>query len=460
VQKRWAISGVDLHVVPRGSRRRAGLEAALRDAVRAGRLATGVRLPPSRSLAADLGVARNTVASAYAQLVAEGWLEARQGSGTWVAARAPAAKRTDENHKDQSRSALYDLRPGSPDLTSFPRNDWLRAAQRALRGASPDSLGYPDPRGRLELRRALADYLARARGVDVAPERVLVCSGFAQGLAIVAAALKTEGCDDVAVEAYGHTSHRTTLAACGLATSTVDVDEQGARIDALDGGAVLLTPAHQFPLGPTLGARRRLQAVEWARANGAFIIEDDYDGEFRYDRQPIGALQALAPEQVVYAGTASKTLAPGLRLAWLVMPASLLEPAIAAKRLTDGPSTVDQLTMAHLIVAGAYDRHIRRLRLVYRRRRDRLVTLLARRAPAARVGAEGAGLHVLVHLPDGATEAATVAEAKARALALDGLASYRVGAQCHPPALVVGYGTPPEHAYSSAISRLCAVLAG
>jgi GntR family transcriptional regulator/MocR family aminotransferase len=462
VPKAWAISGVNLHVELAGRRPRAELEVALREAVRSGRLPGGSRLPPTRTLAADLGVARNTVAAAYAQLVAEGWLEPRQGAGTWVARRAGAAAPLRTPPIGAPRAPRYDLRPGSPDLAAFPRADWLRATQRALRSAAAEALGYPDPRGRAELRAALAGYLTRARGVDATAERVIICSGFAQALAVVAGALRAHGTSRVAVESFAHPAHAAALVASGLTATALTVDDDGACIDELDEingvGAALVTPAHQFPLGPTLAPQRRLAAVEWARRSGNFIIEDDYDGEFRYDRQPIGAVQALAPEHVVYAGTASKSLAPGLRLGWLVVPPSLAEAAVEAKRLTDGPSTLDQLTMAEFIGAGTYDRHIRRARLVYRRRRDHLVGALERCLADPRIGAAAAGMHLVVELPPGLSEKDAVARGLEWGLALEGLGDYRLGEQRRPPALVVGYGTPPEHAFRAAVVRLCAVV--
>ena len=458
----WANSGVNLHVELSGGRRRVELETALREAVRSGRLPAGSRLPPTRALAADLDVARNTVAAAYAQLVAEGWFEARQGAGTWVARRAAAAAPTPRPLSGDPRPPRYDLRPGSPDLAAFPRADWLRATQRALRSAAAEAFGYPDPRGRAELRAALAGYLARARGVDATAERVIICSGFAQALAIVAGALRAHGTSRVAIESFAHPGHAAALTASGLTAVALGVDDDGARVDDIDEidgvGAALITPAHQFPLGPTLAPQRRLAAIEWARGSGGFIIEDDYDGEFRYDRQPIGAMQALAPERVVYAGTASKSLAPGLRLGWLVVPPSLAEAALEAKRLTDGPSTLDQLTMAEFIGAGTYDRHIRRARLVYRRRRDRLVRALEHRRPDARIGGAAAGMHVVVELPRRMSEKDAVARGLERGVALEGLGEYRLGEQRRSQALVIGYGTPAEHAFSTAVARLCAVL--
>ena len=296
--------------------------------------------------------------------------------------------------------------------------------------------------------------------MHVAPSRVVVCSGFAQGLSLLCRTLAGAGSTTVAVEAYGHRQHRDAIAAAGLHVSSVRVDARGAVVDEVDGAdAVLLTPAHQFPLGAALAAERRAQAVAWARETGGLIVEDDYDGEFRYDRQPVGAMQALAPEHVAYAGTASKSLAPGLHLGWLVLPDRLVAPVAAAKRLTGGPSALEQLALAELIASGAYDRHVRRARHAYRRRRDALVAALARRAASTRVSGIAAGLHLLAGLPGGLREADVVERARSRGLGVEGLESYGTGVQQHDPALVVGFGTPPEHAFAGAVRALCAALA-
>jgi len=458
VPKTWAISGVDLHLSLEGGRVRTGIESALREAVRSGRLRPGVALPPSRSLAVDLGVARNTVAAAYAQLVAEGWLTARQGSGTRVAERtAVHAAPAIASDGDPSR-VRYDLRAGVPDVAAFPRSAWLAAARKALTAAPADALGYGDPAGALELRIALAEYVGRARGVDATPGRIVVCSGFAQGLALVCAALRSEGARSFAAETYGHREHRDAITAAGLELPLVPVDSDGAVVDELgDADAALLTPAHQFPLGVALAAQRRRRAVEWARQSGGVIVEDDYDGEFRYDRQPVGAMQALAPDNVIYAGTASKSLAPGLRVAWLVVPSGLVAAVVAARRMI-GPSALEQLTLAELIRSGAYDRHVRRARLAYRRRRDHLVTALGRSVPSVSLGGIAAGLQAVVELPDGRSEDEVVDRARGHGLALEGLGAY-CAAAAHASALVVGYAKPPEHAFSGAVARLCAVLA-
>jgi GntR family transcriptional regulator / MocR family aminotransferase len=462
VAETWAISGIDLHLVLTGHRVRAGLEAALRDALQAGRLAPGTRLPSSRALAADLGIARNTVAEAYAQLVAEGWLTARQGSGTRVASAAavspvPAAG---IHPPPGTRVARHDLRPGSPDLSAFLRAGGLSAARKALSGAPSRALGYSDPCGRPELRTVLAAYLGRTRGVRVTPDRIVVCAGFTQGLALLCQVLPGVGVTKIAVEDYGQPHTVQALTASGLAPVMLGVDDGGAVLDAAHGAqAMLLTPAHQFPLGSVLSPRRHADAARWAASSGGLIIEDDYDGEFRYDRQPVGALQALAPEHIIYAGTISKTLAPGLRLGWLVLPARLTEAVASAKARSDAhTSSFEQLTLAEFITSGAYDRHVRRARLAYRRRRDRLVTALARHVPAVRVTGIAAGLHAVAELGPGVEEEQVVARAAARGVAVEGLGAYALRDHTRGPALVIGYATPPEHGYTTALARLIAAI--
>ena len=461
MEETWAISGIDLHLELHGNRVRAGLETALRDAVQTGRLAPGTRLPSSRALAADLGIARNSVAEAYGQLVAEGWLTAKQGSGTRVAdPAAPALTPAATQSPPAIGRVRYNLRPGSPDLSAFPRSWWLTAARKALSAAPSQALGYGDPRGLPELRTVLSGYLARARGVRASPDRIVVCTGFTQGLALLCQVLPGTGVTRIAVEEYGQPGPVRTLAAAGLAPAMLSVDDRGAVLDqAPDAEAMLLTPAHQFPLGAVLSPQRRADAARWAAGTGGLIIEDDYDGEFRYDRQPVGALQALAPEHVVYVGTASKTLAPGLRLGWLVLPARLVGAVTDAKAMADGQtSSLEQLTLAEFIASGAYDRHVRRERLDYRRRRDRLIDALARHVPDVRLTGIAAGLHAVVELPAGRSERQVVARAAARGVAIEGLGEYALGDHTRGPALVIGYASPPSHAYTTALARLTAAI--
>ena len=461
MKKTWANYDLDLHLDLPASRVRAGLETALRDAVRDGRLRPGARLPPSRALAADLGIARNSVAEAYSQLVAEGWLTARTGSGTWVTPHRPRPRREPAAIPAETAPPRYDLRPGVPDLGAFPRRAWLAAARAALSAAPDHVLGYPDPRGLPQLRSALAGYLARARGVSVTGDRIVICSGFSHALALLGQVLRARGATAVAVEQYGPQAHRRIVRAHGLRCLALPVDGDGAVPLALArAAAAVLTPAHQFPLGMTLAPRRRRDFIGWATAGGGLVIEDDYDGEFRYDRQPVGAMQALAPDHVVYAGTASKSLAPGLRLGWLAVPAPLLDEVVAAKEAAGAhASGLDQLTMAGLLASGGYDRQIRHARLAYRRRRDRLATTVLRHAPGVEVTGIAAGLHAVLRLPAGQSEADLVAGAAAHGLAIEGLASYHTGGTSHGPALVIGYGHPAEHAFTTALARLGAVLA-
>ncbi|MET8328741.1 PLP-dependent aminotransferase family protein [Streptomyces sp. NPDC005181] len=462
----WATFGADLHIDPTGAAGlRAGLMDALREAVRTGRLTPGTRLPSSRTLAADLGIARNTVADAYAELVAEGWLTARQGSGTRVAQRAEPrrAATTAPRSRPVRRGPAYSLMPGAPDLSTFPRADWLKAARRALTAAPNDAFGYGDPRGRIELRTVLADYLARARGVYADPERIVICSGFLHGLMLLGKVLRQRRVREVAVESYGLDVHWNLLADAGLRTPCVPLDGLGSRTGELAGmrgvGAVLMTPAHQFPTGVPLHPDRRAAAVDWARSAGGLILEDDYDGEFRYDRQPVGALQGLDPERVVYLGTSSKSLAPGLRLAWMVPPQGLVGEVAEAKGQVDWVSSaLDQLTLAEFIESGAYDRHVRSMRLRYRRRRDQLVAALAEQAPALRISGIAAGLHAVLELPEG-TERSVIQAAAWQGLALEGLDRFRhADAEPGGDALVLGYGSPTDSAWAGALDALCRVL--
>ncbi|MFG7943508.1 MocR-like pyridoxine biosynthesis transcription factor PdxR [Streptomyces cacaoi] len=492
------VAGVDLHLDlarglgGRGARgTRAALIAAVRGAIRTGRLAPGTRLPSSRSLAVDLGLARNTVAGAYAELTAEGWLTARRGAGTRVAHRAAPAPARRPHHGPppglpggpRPLHPVHELRTGRPDVTAFPRQSWLTSARRALTAAPARAFAHGDRRGAPELRRALADYLARARGVRADPERILVCSGFAQGLALLARVVRGDGGNggdggdggDIAVEEHGLPFHRELLEHTGPRTLPLTVDERGARTTDLDSRpdlagvrAVLLTPAHQFPTGVALHADRRSAVVDWARRTGGLVLEDDYDGEFRYDRHPVGALQGLDPERVVHLGTSSKALAPALRLAWAVLPDHLVDAVLAAKTPAEWTiPALEQLTLADFLERGAYDRHVRAMRQRYRSRRDRLVTALAERAPGVRATGIAAGLHAVLELPAMRGESAQRTETRlVRAAARCGVALDAGGdfrhpdAPAHPlPSLVVGYGAPAEHGFPAALDALCEVLA-
>jgi GntR family transcriptional regulator/MocR family aminotransferase len=469
VPEEWATFGTDLHLSISRPGVRVSLERALRTAVQDGRLRPGVRLPSSRSLASDLNVARNTVAEVYAQLAAEGWLTARRGSGTAVSAQVATSDGPAPEIPPYEQESLlpYDLRPGTPNVLAFPRGAWLSAARAALTNAPPDAFGYDHILGRPELRHALAEYLGRVRAVRTTPDRIVIAAGTVHSLSMLCTALKRRGASTIAFEAYGWHALVAAARMQGLRTVTINVDSAGARVDELyatNADAVVLTPAHQFPTGYALSAERRRAVAQWARATGGLIIEDDYDGEFRYDRQPVGALQELAPDRVAYLGTTSKSLAPGLRLAWAVLPADLVESVRKVKRATVWSSdAVQQLTLNEFIRSGAYDRHVRRSRLVYRRRRDRLVLARDHRAPDVPFTGTPAGLHVVMTLPDrlaAHTDDELCDLAASRGLAVHGLTTYRIAAgRDDHPSLVVGYGTPADHAFEPALDILFGLLA-
>jgi GntR family transcriptional regulator/MocR family aminotransferase len=445
-----------------GAGRRDGLERALRGAIREGRLSPGAKLPPSRVLARDLGVSRGTVVEAYAQLVAEGFLTARQGAGTAVAGTVLAPP-PPEPQTTPGSSPMFSFHPGVPDATFFPADLWVRALRRALRSTPPTALGYGDPRGAPELRAVLASQLARTRAVVASPEQIVTCAGFMRGFSLVCQTLRSLGARRIAMEDPCIAQHRAVATAAGLQVLPLEVDDGGARLDALDStpvDAVLVTPAHQFPLGSTLSPDRRAALVEWARRTDGFVIEDDYDGEFRYDRQPVGALQALDPERVAYAGTTSKTLAPALRMAWLALPPRLVDPLLDIKRLADRqlPFT-DELALAGLIESGDWDRHLRRMRSRYRARRDRLVETVAEHAPSTRTVGISAGVHAVVELPpSGPTERQLLARAAERSVELFELGRFWHKPRRRPQALVLGYCAPPEHRFEAALRALVDVL--
>jgi GntR family transcriptional regulator/MocR family aminotransferase len=320
--------------------------------------------------------------------------------------------------------------------------------------------GYGDQRGRFELRSALADYLGRTRGVEVRPGQIVITAGATQALSLLCAALARAGNSTVAMENPGFSFHRDVVRHSGQRVSAMPVDELGADPSGLgDLAAAVVTPAHQYPTGITMHPSRRQAFTSWARTTGGLIIEDDYDGEFRYDRQPTGALQGTAADHVAYIGTASKTLGPGLRLGWMVLPPRLITPVVTAKQNADmGTDTIAQLTLAELITSHGYDRHIRTMRLRYRRRRDLLITALEQIHPYLIIGIP-AGLQVLIRLPTaGPTEDELVALAAAEGLALEGLGQHWHGERPDRQGLIIGFCRPSERAYPAAVALLARVL--
>ncbi|MEU1332711.1 PLP-dependent aminotransferase family protein [Streptomyces sp. NPDC005865] len=379
------------------------LRSALREAVRSGRLTAGTRLPASRELAADLGVSRGLITETYEQLTAEGYLRSDRGAGTWVGDAARAAVPAVRDLAPRDGHARVDFLPGVPDLSLFPRSAWAAAHRQVLAELPHHMLGYPDPRGLPTLRTVLADLLARRRGVVAEPERVIVCSGVAQAMTLLALALRARGHTATGVEDPGSPEHATLLAASGITPVGVPLDDEGVLPEALrerEVRTVVTTPAHQFPSGIAYSAKRRAELLDWARSVDGLVIEDDYDGDFRYDRAPVGALQGLDPEHVAYTGSVSKSLAPGLRLGWLLVPDGLTEEVVERKRVMDlGNPSLDQELLARFVQRGDYDRQLRRCQRAYRDRRDALVAALEQHFPGVRVTGIAAGLHVIARLP-------------------------------------------------------------
>jgi len=456
------------------------LVAELRTAIAGGRVARHDRLPPTRVLAADLGLSRGVVVEAYGRLTDEALVEARpkvgtvvvaggtapSGSSVMLPAPAPATGPTRDPalslpHVTVARPAgTIDLSPGVPDLSTFPRAAWLRAERWVLDGLSGRALGYGDPRGDSGLRAELASWLTRTRGVRVVPDDVLVVDGVAQALALLAQVLLRRGHTTIAVEDPGSRGARDQLAYWRLAPVPIPVDEQGLRTDILAGTetrAVLLTPAHQFPTGVVLAPERRRALLEWAEP-GRLLVEDDYDAEYRYDRAPVAALQASAPDRVAYTGSTSKTLAPALRLGWLVAPAALRAEVVDAKHASDlGSPVLPQLVLAHLISTGQYDGHVRRVRTRHRARRDALRDALAALLPDVRVHGVAAGLHLLVTLPGPAPEDRLLAERLLDAGVVAHPLSWHRSVD-GPPGLVLGYAATTPDRLLEAVARIATVL--
>jgi GntR family transcriptional regulator/MocR family aminotransferase len=358
----------------------------------------------------------------------------------------------------------FDFFPGYPDLASFPRRPWLRAVRETLSSTAPASLGYPDSHGAVELRRALAEHLRRVRGLVADPERIIVCSGTAQALVLLARALAGP---HLAIEDPGLPPHRMILAAHGARLSALPVDAEGARVaelpriaaeaGSIDG--VLVTPAHQCPTGVALAPARRAALLEWASAGSGFVIEDDYDAEFRYDRAPLAALQGLAPDRVIYLGTVSKTLAPALRLGWLVLPPALVELVAEQRSLADhGAPTLDQLALARLIESGAYDRHLRQARRLNRSRRDALVGAVRLHLPGSRVTGLAAGLHAIVRLAREVDGAALMQAALARSVGVYPLALAYIRPPPRGSGLILGYANLSEEEITQGVRALAGAL--
>ena len=438
----------------------------LRDALADGRLATGERLPSTRTLAVLLGVSRTVVTAAYAQLFAEGWVEGRHGSGTFVADGAlgrPATRGKPEPVPppepgrgardglfELAGTSMIDLRPGIAWTEGIDGAAWRRAWRSAGDGVTGD---LPDPRGRADLRTALTGYLRRSRGVHCSAGQVVVTRGVAGSLGLLASLLRPG--DQVGVEEPGYPSARAVFAAHGLRVVPCPVDSGGLRVDALPGGLrlVYVTPAHQYPLGARLSVPRRRALTAWARDTGTLIAEDDYDGEFRYDVAPLPALFGMDPEVVVYLGTTTKILTPAMRIGWLAAsPGLAARLAEAGSTLGDWASGPAQGALLSMITTGALERHIRRMRHDYARRRAAMTAAFHGR-DAGRLLGDEAGMHMILETRQPAAEVATAAAERGVAVAT--LERYFAGPVTRN-GLVLGYGG----ARLADVTRGCEILAG
>jgi GntR family transcriptional regulator / MocR family aminotransferase len=461
-ESRTTLAGELLLALDRSSfQKGAQLRGALRHAIADGVLQPGTQLPSTRSLAADLGVSRGLVVEVYEQLTAEGWLTARHGSGTTVATHPSVSRpRPGSSSLPVPPIAALDLRPARPDVASFPRSAWAAATRLVLADLPHHDLGYGDHRGHPRAREVVAAYLARVRGVRTTPELVVLTNGFSAGLGTVVAALLAQGSGRVAVEDPGGYEPRQRVAAAGAEVVPIPVDTDGLRVEVLErseADAVLLTPAHQYPLGSVLSAERRAELAAWARRRAAWIIEDDYDAEFRYDRDPIGAVQGLIPERTIHLGSVAKTLAPSIRVGWVVPPEELLLAVVTthATRVSQ-PATLEQLVLARLVNDGVYDRHLRKVRRRYRERRDTLLEGLADAGLDDRVEGVAAGLQAVLRLDDEVDDTALVAQLHERGVEVVALSRYAV--QSPARGLVIGFGQPRTHELRRAVPIIADTL--
>ena len=433
------------------------VEQQLRALIRERRLPVGGELPSTRAFAADLGVSRGVVVGAYAQLAAEGYLTLRRGAAPVVAALGREPERPHSQQDVPIASFRFNLRPDLPDLALFPRSEWIAAERSSLHGAANTDLAYGEAFGSAQLRGRLAPFLARTRGVVADPDLTGIYAGSSAAMFALASSLRSRGARRIGVEDPGHRWRTHMLAASGLDVVPVPVDADGLRVDALtsDLAGVVVSPDHQFPLGVALSAERRRALVEWAAAGERLVIEHDYDGHFRYDRPPAGTLQALAPDHVAYVGSASAMLAPTLRLGWAVVPARLVE-TLANHAFATGmaPPRLSQFALAALIDRGYLDRHLRKVRVVYRRRRAALCAALAQELPDAVVAGVPVGLFVRVSLPSGTDEAAVLESIRRRGVSLDGVGQNALAP--HAPGLVVGFAGMPEPTLEQAVAVLAA----
>ncbi|MFF2192396.1 PLP-dependent aminotransferase family protein [Streptomyces sp. NPDC058157] len=422
---------------------------SVRELVENGTLWPGTRIPSSRQLALDIGVSRSVVVEAYEQLSAEGYLETRRGSGTTISARGQsdegAVSTLAPPDPELALKARWDLRTGTSNVMDFPRQEWIRCVTAVVNDAGRQELGYSAPAGVPLTRRVLVGYLGRVRGVRSRPQDLMVTAGFAQGLALTCKVLLDRGHTTLGVEDPGHPGEREFITSSGLRPVGIPVDEDGLRVDLLeesDVRAVLVTPANQFPTGARLGQERRERLIAWAHKVDGYIVEDDFDSAFVHPGDQLPALQSLAPDRVVYAGSASKTLAPALRLGWLAAPSELMASIEHVRAGWDiGCSGLEQLAFTRFIDTGALDRHQRKLRAEFHRRRQVIRRQTEACLPGARLTGIDGGLQAYLQLPPHLDEPALVRAARDQSVLVRGSRFYTLTDASRPPALVISYAT-------------------
>ncbi len=438
------------------------LTVAIRAAIRDGRLPHHTALPPSRTLAAELGMSRWTVTRAYGQLIAECYLEARTGSATrvsWV------PEQTGERPQPVRKPAIarrYDMEPGQPDLRAFPRRRWLQALATAAQTASYADLDYPEPGGTERLRTVLSAYLNRVRGAAATPGQVNVCFGAGQAMLRIATALRADGHTSIAVEDPGPTRLWQAATLAGLTLVPIPVDEHGMVVSMLadhpDVRAVCVGAAHHYPLGAVLAPARRAALLDWVRRVDGLIVEDDYDAEFRYNRPPTATIQGMEPRRVALLGSVTKTIGPTVGIGWAVTPPQWTDTLRTDDRLQIMPSSLTQLAFAEFIEAGAYDRHLRASRVRFRARRDTLIAAL-QRIPGCRIHGAEAGVHVLLDLPAGCDAAAVMWAGRRRGLFVYDIAGARIRPESYPgPTLMLGYANLADHLVEEAVTLLAGII--
>ncbi|WP_397561108.1 PLP-dependent aminotransferase family protein [Spongiactinospora sp. 9N601] len=440
-----------------GERLADAAERTVREAIRGGSLRPGVRLPSSRTLALQLGVSRGVITEAYEQLAAQGYLVSRPKAAP-VVADAPRPMPRPAPRCERPGRVRFDFTATTPDVSQFPVRQWAASLATAARSMPVSAYDYGDPRGSEKFREVLAGHLGRTRGVVADPEQILGVHGTAQGIDLLLRTLRAAGAQRVGVEDPSLPSQIDRITAHGLAARPIPIDGDGLLVDGLEVDAVLVTPAHQFPTGVVLSGERRRALLDWAKGASGLVLEDDYDAEFRYDRQPVRALQGLDPEHVAYLGTTSKTLAPALRLGWMVLPAHHMPQAQRIRNLMDVcPPAVEQQALAMMIERGDYDRHVRRARKAYRRRREQLIAALAERLPGLRVEGIAAGMHLLLRLPADLDDAAIAARALDKGVQVAPLSQFSHSG--HPGSgLVLGYGRITERDMNPAVAALATAI--